>query len=269
MQLVRNWFNKITIERIQLELMNTAYGSGHASLSRLDPRCMLIWYLFFAIAPWFISSITVLVGLFLMMVVTTILSRVTPFIIIVLCLGLIGQVGWLFIVSLFFGGDISSALPLLKLTLKLSVVSLASITVFSGMDPEKISDGLLALGMPAAFSFSLSYGYRILPVLFEEFRNVLLSYRLRGKAPERPGFLYWRLVTYYIKLLVLSFFPLMLATAKRSRTTVEALETRGFSYGMKNPAAKKLKLSHLTLSARDVLFLSGTAGYTALLFWIG
>ena len=75
------------------------------------------------------------------------------------------------------------------------------------MDPEKISDGLLALGMPAAFSFSLSYGYRILPVLFEEFRNVMLSYRLRGKAPERPGFLYWRLATYYIKPLVLSFFP--------------------------------------------------------------
>jgi len=269
MQLVRNWFNKISIERIQLELMNTAYGKGHASLSRLDPRCMLIWYLFFAIAPWIISSITVLAGLFLMMVVTTILSRVTPFIIFVLCLGLIGQVGWLFIVSLLFGGDISSALPLLKLTLKLSVVSLASITVFSGMDPEKISDGLLALGMPASFSFSLSYGYRILPVLFEEFRNVLLSYRLRGQAPESPGLLYWRLAAYYVKLLVLSFFPLMLATAKRSRTTVEALETRGFSYGMKNPAAKKLKLSHLKVASRDVLFLSGTAGYTALLFWIG
>ncbi|ACX62654.1 MULTISPECIES: energy-coupling factor transporter transmembrane component T family protein [Bacillales] len=269
MQLVRNWFNKISIERIQLELMNTAYGSGHAALSRLDPRCMLIWYLFFAIAPWFISNITVLAGLFLMMVVTTILSRVTPFIIVILCLGLIGQVGWLFVLSLFFGGDVGSALPLLKLTLKLSVVSLASITVFSGMDPEKISDGLLALGMPAAFSFSLSYGYRILPVLFEEFRHVLLSYRLRGKAPEHPGFLYWRLAAYYMKLLMLSFFPLMLATAKRSRTTVEALETRGFSYGMKNPAAKKLKLSHLTLSARDAVFLTGTAAYTALLFWFG
>ncbi|MGG1876605.1 energy-coupling factor transporter transmembrane component T [Paenibacillus cisolokensis] len=268
MQLVRSWLNKITIERIQLELMNTAYGSGHASLSRLDPRCLLIWYLFFAIVPWFISDLTVLAGMFLMMVVTTILSRVTPFIILVLCLGLIGQVGWLFILSLFFGGDISSALPLLKLTLKLSVVSLASITVFSGMDPEKISDGLLALGMPAAFSFSLSYGYRILPVLFEEFRNVLLSNRLRGKAPEEPGVMYWRMAAYYLKLLVLSFFPLMLATAKRSRTTVEALETRGFSYGMKNPAAKKLKLAHLKVSTRDIMFLSGSAVYVSLLFWI-
>ena len=77
--------------------------------------------------------------------------------------------------------------------------------MFSGMDPEKISDGLLALGMPAAFSFSLSYGYRILPVLFEEFRHVQLSYRLRGKAPEHPGFLYWRLAAYFMKLLMLSF----------------------------------------------------------------
>lgn len=269
MELVRNWFNKLSLDRIQLELMNTAYGSAHASLSRLDPRGLLIWYLFFAIVPWFVNSLLLLAGMCLFMIVTTILSRVTPFIIFVLCLGLIGQVGWLFVISLFFGGDISSALPLLKLTLKLSVVSLASITVFSGMDPEKISDGLLALGVPAAFSFSLSYGYRILPVLFEEFRNVLLSYRLRGKAPEHPGLLYWRKGAYYLKLLVYAFFPLMLATAKRSRTTVEALETRGFSYGLNNPAAKKLKLSHLRFQTRDVLFLTGSAAYVAVLFWFG
>ncbi|KAA9002382.1 energy-coupling factor transporter transmembrane protein EcfT [Paenibacillus spiritus] len=266
MQLVRSWFNRISLDRIQLELMNTAYGSGHASLSRLDPRGLLIWYLFFAVVPWFIGSMTVLAGLCLLMILTTALSRVSPFILFILALGLIGQVGWLFLLSLFFGGDVSSALPLLKLTLKLSVVSLASITVFSGMDPEKISDGLLALGMPAAFSFSLSYGYRILPVLFEEFRNVLLSYRLRGRVPERPGLLYWRYAVHYVRLLVYAFFPLMLATAKRSRTTVEALETRGFSYGMKNPAAKKLKLAHLRLRRHDVLFLGGSALYTAVLF---
>lgn len=269
MELVRNWFSKFSLDRIQLELMNTAYGSGHVALSRLDPRGLLIWYLFFAIVPWFINSYIVLAGMCLFMIVTTILSRVTPLVILILSLGLISQVGWLFIISLFFGGDISSALPLLKLTLKLSVVSLASITVFSGLDPEKISDGLLALGIPAAFSFSLSYGYRILPVLFEEFRNVLLSYRLRGKAPERSGLLHWRTGIYYLKLLVYAFFPLMLATAKRSRTTVEALETRGFSYGLNNPAAKKLKLSHLRFEWRDLLFLSGSAAYLTLLFWIG
>lgn len=269
MQLVRKWFTKISLDRIQLELMSTAYGSGHASLSRLDPRGLLLWYMFFAVSPWFINNYVILAGMCLFVIVTTVLSRVTPFVIFVLCLGLIGQVGWLFVISLFFGGDIASALPLLKLTLKLSIVSLASITVFSGMDPEKISDGLLALGVPAAFSFSLSYGYRILPVLFEEFRNVLLSYRLRGQAPKRPGLLYWRMGVYYLKLLVYAFFPLMLATAKRSRTTVEALETRGFSHGMNNPVSKKLKLSHLKLRKHDLLFLGGSAVYVILLFCLG
>ncbi|WP_339274769.1 energy-coupling factor transporter transmembrane component T [Paenibacillus sp. FSL W8-0426] len=269
MQLVRNWLDKISIERIQLELMNTVYGSGHASLSRLDPRVMLIWYLFFAIAPWFIHNGTVLLGLFLLMVTTTILSRAAIFIIIILCLGLIGQVGWMFVISLFFGGSLESALPLLLLTLKLSIVSLASITVFSGMDPERIGDGLLALGMPAAFSFSMSYAYRILPVLFGEFRNIMLSYKLRGLAPPKHGWFYWRSVVYYMKLLMFSFFPLMLATAKRSRTTVEALETRGFSYGMNNPASKRLKLAHLHIAPRDIAFLTGSALYVALLFWAG
>ncbi|SDS96211.1 energy-coupling factor transport system permease protein [Paenibacillaceae bacterium GAS479] len=269
MQIARRWLERLSLENFQTQLMGMVYGSGHAVLSRLDPRSMLIWYLFFAIAPWFISSLTVLAGMFLLLAASTVLSRAAPFILFILCLGLIGQVGWLFLLSLFFGGDAESALPLLKLTLKLSVVSLASITVFSGMDPERISDGLLALGMPATFSFSLSYGYRILPVLLEEFRSVLLSYRLRGKAPAPGRFRYVRLAVYYLKLLVLSFYPLMLATAKRSRTTVEALEVRGFSYGMKNPASRRLKLAHLQLSWRDGAFLGGTAGYIALLFWLG
>ncbi|MEK3788156.1 energy-coupling factor transporter transmembrane component T family protein [Paenibacillus sp. FSL K6-1230] len=269
MQLVRNWLDKISLERIQLELMNTVYGSGHASLSRLDPRVMLIWYLFFGIVPWFIHNGTVLLGMFFMMVTTTILSRAAPFIIIILCLGLVGQVGWMFIISLFFGGNLESAMPLLLLTLKLSIVSLASITVFSGMDPERIGDGLLALGMPAAFSFSMSYAYRILPVLFGEYRNIMLSYRLRGQVPSRPGWLYWRFAVYYMRLLMVSFFPLMLATAKRSRTTVEALETRGFSYGMKHPASTRLKLAHLKITVRDIAFLSGSAIYVGMLFWLG
>ena len=35
-------------------------------------------------------------------------------------------------------------------------------------------------GCPERLSFSISYAYRMLPLLMEEFQNVLLSYRLRG-----------------------------------------------------------------------------------------
>ena len=72
--------------------------------------------------------------------------------------------------------------PLLVLTLKVASVSLASITVFSGLDPDRLSNGLMWFGCPEKLSFSISYAYRMLPMLMEEFQNVLLSYRLRGNA---------------------------------------------------------------------------------------
>ena len=48
----------------------------------------------------------------------------------------------------------------------------------------------------------------------------------------------------------------MLNTAKRSRTTVEVLELKGYRYAAVNKEVKKLKLSHLKLSNNDLLFLA-------------
>ncbi|MEK3983536.1 energy-coupling factor transporter transmembrane component T [Paenibacillus sp. FSL K6-3166] len=269
MEAVKRALDRISVEQIKLELLGTAYNSSGTFLGRLDPRTLLLWYLFFAIVPWFVHNRTVLLGMFVLMVLTTVLSRVSPYIIFILCLGLISQIGWMFILSLFFGGGIESLLPMLTLTLKLSVISLASITVFSSLDPERLSDGLLSLGIPDTFAFSLSYGYRILPTLLEEFHQILLSFRLRGQRPLQHGLLYWRTATYYLRIVILAFYPLMLNTAKRSRTTIEALETRGFSYGLNNKKVKKIKLSYLKMKRSDWYFLSGSTVYVILLFWIG
>nr|WP_229522496.1 energy-coupling factor transporter transmembrane component T [Paenibacillus monticola] len=252
-----------------MELLGTAYNSSSTFLGKLDPRTLLVWYLFFAIVPWFVYNRTILLGMFILMVITTVLSRVSPYILFILCFGLISQIGWLFLLSLFFGGGIESLLPMLTLTLKLSVISLASITVFSSLDPERLSDGLSSLGVPDMFAFSLSYGYRILPTLLEEFHQILLSFRLRGQRPLKHGWLYCRTAVYYLRIVVLVFYPLMLNTAKRSRTTIEALETRGFSYALNNPKVKKLKLSYLLMKWSDWLFLSGSCLYITLLFWLG
>ena len=51
-----------------------------------------------------------------------------------------------------------------------------------------------------------------------------------------------------------SFYPLMLNTAKRSRTTVEALELRGYRYAAVNKEVKKMKLSSLKVTYNDMLF---------------
>ncbi|AJY73441.1 energy-coupling factor transporter transmembrane component T family protein [Paenibacillus beijingensis] len=269
MELVRSFLNKISVEQIKIELLNTAYGNGHTFLARLDPRTLILWYLFFAIAPWFIFNEWILFGLLALMTVTTVMSRVSPLIIVILIFGLVSQVGYLFVFTLFFGGSLEGALPLLVLTMKLSVISLASITVFSSLDPERLSDGLLSLGLPGHVSFSIAYGYRILPTLLEEYHHLFLSFRLRGRSPGKNGFLYWRSIYYFIKISILCFYPLFLSTAKRARTTVEALETRGFTYAFNRAEVKRLKLSYLRFSRRDGAFIACSAVYVAAVLWIG
>ena len=139
----------------------------------------------------------------------------------------------------------------------MATVSLASVTVFSGLDPDRLSNGLMWFGCPERLSFSISYAYRMLPMLMEEFQNVLLSYRLRGNAPDSSTFIgKIRYLIYQIKVIIHAFYPLMLNTAKRSRTTVEALEIKGYRNAATSPEVKKLKLSSLKVGYDDLLFVA-------------
>ena len=249
--------NKFTINFLKNQILKNAYGNTDTIISKLDPRVLMVWYLFFAIAPWFIHDPIFLISSFLLVTLTTIMAKVVGLVLFLFLLGVFTQTGYLFIVILFFGGDTSALLPLLILTLKVSTVSLASITVFSGMDPDKIANGLLWFGVPESFSFSLSYAYRILPILMEEFQNIMLSFRLRGNPPNRDSFkgkiLY---IVYFIKMVMNSFYPLMLNTAKRSRTTVEALELKGYRYAEKDKLVKKMKLKTLKIQYDDLIFVT-------------
>ena len=158
-------------------------------------------------------------------------------------------------------------IPVLQLTLKIGVVSLASITTFAGMDPDKLSNGLLSIGLPDQFAFSISYGYRILPIIMEEFQSVNLSYRLRGVQPDSNGFMgKIRFIMYQLKIVMRSFYPLMLNMAKRSRTTVEALEIKGYRNSMTDPRVKKMKLKTLKFTSKDLAFLASSVFYFALVF---
>ncbi|AOZ92957.1 energy-coupling factor transporter transmembrane component T family protein [Paenibacillus crassostreae] len=262
-------WEKLSVERIKVELLRTAYGHSLTFLSRFDPRILIGWYSFFAIAPWFINDKLVLFGMLLAIAILTYTSKPSVLVLIVLALGLISDAAYMLIVSLAFGGGLSAAWALSTLTLKLLVIALASIAVFSSMDPEKLSDALLSLGMPAQFSFGVAYGYRMLPILIEEYNNLLYSFRLRGRAPLRKGWLGWRSLVYMGKLSVLAFYPLILNTAKRTRTTVEALEVKGFTYAIKDPKVKKIKLAYMKVLPRDYIFLGVSSIYVACLFWLG
>ena len=249
--------DKFSIDFLRNQVLKNAYGNDDTVIAKLDPRVLLVWYLFVGLAPWFVNNLWFLMGCFLLVLVTTRLARVAGLVLLLFGVGVFSQTGYLFVVSLLFGGDASTVVPLLILTLKVATCSLASITVFSGLDPDRLSNGLMWYGCPERLSFSISYAYRILPMLMEEFQNILLSFRMRGNPPAHEtvrGKV--RYLFYQVGVIMHAFYPLMLNTAKRSRTTVEALEIKGYRYAAVNKAVKKIKLSTLKITYNDLLFLA-------------
>lgn len=263
---VRKQLSKITVERVKLELLRTAYGNQETLIARTDPRVLMLWYLFFALAPWFTFNEVILIGLLAITVVAAIIARVSKLIVILLALGVVSNIVGYGLFALIMGGDWSVFTALSSLILKLVTISVASIAVFASMDPERFSDALVSIGMNGRIAFGVSYGYRIIPVLLEEYNNIINSYRLRSKAPERGRFFLIRYVWYLGKLAVRSFYPMMLNTAKRTRTTVEGLEIKGFTYSLESEQAKKLKLAYLRFRPHDALFLFVNAVLVAGIF---
>ena len=252
-----NILDKLSMDFLRNQVLKNAYGNDDTFIAKLDPRVLLVWYLFFALVPWFVDRLPFLLGAFLLVAVTTVMARVAGLVLLLFVVGVFSQTGYLFVVSLLFGGNAETIVPLLILTLKVATVSLASVTVFSGLDPDRLSNGLMWFGCPERLSFYISYAYRMLPMLMEEFQNVLLSYRLRGNAPDSSGFTgKVRYLIYQIRVIIHAFYPLMLNTAKRSRTTVEALEIKGYRNAAVSPEVKKLKLASLKVGYDDMLFVA-------------
>ena len=268
-KLSENILDKFSMDFLRNQVLKNAYGNNDTVIAARDPRILIAWYLFFGLVPWFMNDLTLLLGCFVLVMVTTLLARVAGLVLFLFGVGVFSQTGYLFVTTLLFGGDASSIVPLLVLTLKVATVSLASVTVFSGLDPDRLSNGLLWFGCPERLSFSISYAYRMLPMLMEEFQNVLLSYRLRGNPPAHDTLMgKVRYLVYQVRIVMEAFYPLMLNTAKRSRTTVEALELRGYRYAAVNKSVKKIKLSTLKVNSSDLLFLALSALWVALCLFV-
>lgn len=256
-KLSENILDKFSMDFLRNQVLKNAYGNDDTIIAARDPRILLVWYLFFGLVPWFVNDLPFLLGCFVLVTVTTLLARVAGLVLLLFAVGVFTQTGYLLVATLIFGGDASAIAPLFVLTLKVATVSLASVTVFSGLDPDRLSNGLMWFGCPERLSFSISYAYRMLPMLMEEFQNVLLSYRLRGNPPAHDTFAgKIRYLIYQVKIIIHAFYPLMLNTAKRSRTTVEALEIKGYRYAAVNKEVRKMKLSSLKVTYDDMIFLA-------------
>ena len=113
--------DKLSMDFLRNQVLKNAYGNDDTVIAALDPRILLAWYLFFGLVPWFVSDIPFLLGCFLLVMVTTLLARVAGLVLFLFALGVFSQTGYLFIVTLLFGGDTSAVAPLLMLTLKVAV----------------------------------------------------------------------------------------------------------------------------------------------------
>lgn len=246
----------LSVEWVKLELLRTAYATRGGLLSVMDPRVVVIWYLLMGVSPWFTHNLTVLAILFVVTAGSVIASRVGPLVLGLFVIGLVGEGFYVFTAAWFFGGDVTTVLALLELTLKLGTLSMASMAAFVSLDPEKLSDALLSFRAPALLSFGVSYGYRMLPILVDEFHTIVDGHRVRSAPVRSPGLLGWRYVARVCQITVAAFYPLMLNTAKRTRTTVEALETRGFTYAMEHPDGQRIRLSYLKVRLRDLVLLT-------------
>ena len=192
MSVARKQRDVLSVEWIKLELIRTAYSTRGGLFAAMDPRAVLVWYLLLALAPWFTHNLTTIGCLFALGVASVALARVGPLVLGLFVIGLGFELVYLVLAATVFGGDFSTFVALTEVTAKIGVVSLASLAAFVSLDPEKLSDALLALRCPASIAFAVSYGYRMMPILVEEFSTVMEGYRLRQAPPERGGLFGWR-----------------------------------------------------------------------------
>ena len=140
-KLSENLYDKISLDFLRNQVLKNAYGNNDTLIAGMDPRMLLVWYLFFGLVPWFVNDLPFLIGCFLLVMATTWLAHVAGLVLALFAVGVFTQTGYLLLVTLLFGGNASAVVPLLILTLKVATVSLASIRSFPAWTPTSSPTG--------------------------------------------------------------------------------------------------------------------------------
>lgn len=259
----------LSVEWVKLELMRVAYATRGGFLAVRDPRAVLAWYLIASLAPWFTYSTTTLALLFVAAAAAAAFARIGPLLLGLFVIGMFGQGIWVLVMAWAFSGDVTSVQGIVDFALKTGAISLVTMAAFVSLDPEKASDALLALRAPVFIGFAVNYGYRMLPILVDEYHAIVDGHRVRSAPLRARGVLGWRWLARTARIAVHSFYPLMLNTAKRTRTTVEMLETKGFGHAASHDLARRVRLAHLRFGMPDALLLIATVALISAMFWLG
>ena len=110
-KLTESILDKFSMDYLRNQVLKNAYGNDDTVIAGLDPRVLLVWYLFFGLVPWFLNDLVILLGLFIFVALTTRAAKIAPLVLFLFCLGVFSQTGYLLIAALFFGGDASTVAP--------------------------------------------------------------------------------------------------------------------------------------------------------------
>ena len=95
-KLSENLLDKFSMEFLRSQVLKNAYGNDDTVIAALDPRILIVWYLFFGLVPWFVDALPFLLGCFLLVMVTTLLARVAGLVLFLFGVGVFSQTGYLF-----------------------------------------------------------------------------------------------------------------------------------------------------------------------------
>ena len=74
-KLSENILDKLSIDFLRNQVLKNAYGNNDTVIAGMDPRILLVWYLFFGLVPWFVNDLPFLIGCFLLVAVTTMMGE--------------------------------------------------------------------------------------------------------------------------------------------------------------------------------------------------
>jgi energy-coupling factor transport system permease protein len=114
--------------------------------------------------------------------------------------------------------------------LRLLALGTVFLLFFQTTPPMGLSNALVAMGLPYAFSFVLTVSMEFIPVLARRAANIRDAQRSRG-IPVGFG---WRGLRFLPALLG----PLLIQAFKLADEMAEALEARGFGAGGRRPSGK-------------------------------
>ncbi|RDD54152.1 MAG: energy-coupling factor transporter transmembrane protein EcfT [Candidatus Korarchaeota archaeon NZ13-K] len=197
--------------------------AGETPYSKLNPTSKFILFLTFLILPLISPSIVLQVLSVAAQVPLVVMSRSGRRVLRSLRASILFILLLLILNYATTGNIFFSA----AMVMRLLAMIIASAIFMNGSSPSEIGDLLAKLRVPTSISFSFIIALRFIPVLADDFMNILSSQASRGYEIER-GSLVRR-----AKSLIPVLIPLIVIAIRRAQQLAEALESRCFGSGLR------------------------------------